>query len=154
MDHGVPLGMKRIAVTQLEKDLQSRAKKLSAQYGYKSNRDWEDTVKYWTDEGQLRAVSFINSSYEYTTVHFDRQGKWLQTSAYLNPEFKETSAIVANMDEKGYQVQSLNSPIGPIIEYQTIHDTWYEAEVYNSRTPQTIELAQLDKKFHFIGMKK
>jgi hypothetical protein len=154
INNGAPVGLKRITITQMNPALQTKAMTLAVRNGYKTNRDWDDTVKYWTDERSLRGVSFINSSYEYTTVIFNAGGKRLQIATYPNPEFKETSQIVASIEEKGYYMQGFNSPIGSIIKYQTNHDTWYEADAYESRAPQTIVGVLLDKKFQFIGLKK
>jgi hypothetical protein len=152
ISHGIPTDLK--AITQLESSLQSKAMKLAVQNGYKPNKDWEDTVKYWTDDGKLRAVSFINSSYEYTTVVFNNHGKWLQTTRYLNPEFTETSKIMESIEDKGYYVYNLTSPIGPIIKYHTLYDTWYEADAYETKAPPTIVSILLNKRFQFMRVKK
>lgn len=152
--NGIPAGMKRIPPIQMDRALQKAALKKADRYGYKFNKEWEDTVKYWTDEKNIRAVSFINSAYEYTTVIFDQHGKWLQTTNYLNPELSETSKITTAVDEREYSVQSYSSPIGSIIKYRTTHDTWYEAEVYEVKDPLTTLWAVLDKQFHIISVKK
>jgi len=152
--NGSPAGLKRIPVAQLEPSFQKRGMKLAADNGYKEKNEWGDTIRYWSDEKAMRAVSFLNSSYEHTTIIFNQAGKWLQTANYLNPELTETSRIMSTIDEKGYSARSLSSPIGSMIRYRTIHDTWYEADVYDYKAPDTILTAVLDTKFQFIGLRK
>jgi hypothetical protein len=154
VDQGTPAGLKQISLAQISPELQKKAAKLAAVNDYKPGRDWVDTVKYWTDEKGLYAVSFINSSYEYTTVVFNRQGKWLQTTTYLNPEFRETQRIIDALGEKDYRSPSLTSPIGAIIRYKTVQDTWYEASSYETRSPEKTVLVVLDKKFRITGLRK
>lgn len=154
IDNGSPASLKRISVTQLEPSLQKKGLKLATSNGYKAKNDWGDTIRYWSDEENMRAVSFLNSSYEHTTIIFNQAGKWLQTASYLNPEFTETSRIITAVEEKGYGTQSLSSPIGSIIKYRTTHDTWYEAGVYEYRAPGTTLTAVLNEKFQVIEVRK
>lgn len=151
---GMPQGLQQIERARLSPALQVSAERLAVQYGYKPNKDWADTVKYWTDEQNLRAVSFINSSYEYTTVVFTRRGQWLQTTTYPNPEFIETARILDVLEDKGYSVADLKSPVGPILKYKTARDTWYEAGAYENGARRDTACVLLDRKFRFLQLKK
>jgi hypothetical protein len=154
IENGIPRGMARILDSQLVHSVQKRGLKLAKQNGYKSRNDWSDTLRYWTDEKSLRAVSYINSAYEYTTVVFDQSGKWLQTANYLNPEFYETSRILPAIEDKGYYAPALNSPIGPIIQYRTVHASWYEAEAIVNQSTETKVILVLDGDFRVVSVRK
>ena len=154
ISNGNPTGLKRIEPAHMKPAFHNTALKMARRYGYKTNNNWEDTIRYWTDQNTISAVSFISSSYEYTTVIFNNHQEWLQTTNYLNPEYRESDKIIAALDAKGYNVPSQSSPIGSIIKYQTMRGTWYEAGVYENRDPQTILTAVLDKQFRFIGVRK
>lgn len=150
MDHGMPLRMLQISGAHSEASVQKRGMKLARKNGYPSKNDWNDTLRYWTDGMDLRAVSFINASYEHTTIIFGKSGAWLQTATYLNPEFNETSRILTALDEKGYGAPALSSPVGPIIKYRTVHDSWYEAQVYERKAPELKATVVLDGEFRVV----
>jgi hypothetical protein len=154
ISNGNPVDLKRVEPTHIKPTLHNTALKMARRYGYTTNKNWEDTIRYWTDQMILRAVSFISSSYEYTTVIFSERGKWLQTTNYLNPEYRESDKVISVLSEKGYNLPSSSSPIGSIIKYRTNRDAWYEADVYENGHPQTILTAVLDKQFRFVGIRK
>ncbi len=154
VNEGIPVGFKSMSLNAMHPAVQKVALQMAAKNGFKADNKYDDTLRFWSNDNNIHAVSFIAPYYEYTSIIFNHRGKWLQTTNYPNPEFREVGMVTTTLMDSGYNSQSLRSPIGPIIKYRTRHDTWYEAQVFQYTNPDTILTAVVDKKFKFIGIRK
>jgi hypothetical protein len=152
-ENGIIRGFSSVEKNKIPDDILKNLTGLEKRFKYDKEYE-DDTVKFYKNNTSLWGIRFINQSYEMTFVVADNRGKWVETVSCINPEYKDFNQINDSVTEKGYYVESMDSPFGSVYKYQTPTDQWFEATVINEMDADDQAILVFDEHYRLIRTRK